>query len=183
MYAVVAFFDDSTEQYLNDVWRELREQSISHYSVETQDKRPHITLASYGSLDKERFIQDMDAFYDRKPAVDIMFNVLGMFLNTGTLFLSPTLSQALLGFHNSHHKHFSTYNNDPNSLYVPGKWVPHCTIASRLDADKLKEAFQHCSQKIDTLHARIKKVALLEFMYEDNKLIGAPPVFIKELES
>ncbi|MGG0731207.1 2'-5' RNA ligase family protein [Bacillus paramycoides] len=182
MYAIVAFFDDSTEQYLEEIWRELREHSISNYSIETKDKRPHITLASYDYLDKESFMKDMDKFYDSKSKVEIVFSVLGVFFNTGTLFISPTSSKALLDFHNNHHEYFNTYNIEPNSLYIPGNWIPHCTIANRLSPDKLTEAFTYCSQKIDKLKAQIKKVSLLEFVYQDDVFIGAPPIFTKELE-
>ena len=43
MYGVVALFDEKTENIIKVIWEELREQSISFYAYEVEDRRPHIT--------------------------------------------------------------------------------------------------------------------------------------------
>ncbi len=58
MYGVVALFDAKTEQIIKDIWTELREKSISFYADEVVDRKPHITLASYHSLDKQRLLNN-----------------------------------------------------------------------------------------------------------------------------
>ena len=61
----------------------------------------------------------------------VTFPSVGIFPTNGTVFLAPTVTNELLKLHHSYHDYFKTFHN-PNSYYVPGKWVPHCTIANRL---------------------------------------------------
>ncbi|MBS4174704.1 2'-5' RNA ligase family protein [Bacillus sp. FJAT-49736] len=183
MYGFIALLDKETEDSIKDIWRELKLRSISSYAEEVENRQPHITLASYNQLDQGDFIQWMDQFYDSTPQVEITFNSLGTFLNSGTLFLAPTISESLSNLHRNHHDNFNKYKDNPNSLYLPGKWIPHCTLANRLTHEKLMEAFTYCFGKINTIQASITKVALIETIFVDDQCIAAPVVYSKKLLS
>jgi 2'-5' RNA ligase len=182
MYGVIALFDEKTEQIIKDIWKELSEKSISFYAEEVEDRRPHITIASYNDLNKSEFIRLMDKFYDDKTNVDITFSSIGSFLSSGTLFFLPTVTTELIEFHFNHHEYFKEFNDNPNSLYLPGKWIPHCTIANRLSHEKLTEAFSYCSKRKGTIHGKINKIALIELVYENNKCVKAPIIYSKTLK-
>ena len=151
-YALVAYLDYETEEWFRKSWKDLSEKNITHYGVETKGKRPHITIADYDNLDKDRFMDLLDKFYKEKSKVAISLNILGTFINTGTLFRSPTLSTELLDFHSSHHNYFKEFNKDENSFYLPGKWSPHCTIASRLSNDNMIQAFRYCKNNSNKIY-------------------------------
>lgn len=178
MYAVIAIFDHKTEQTIKNIWEELMDQSISFYAYEIEDRRPHITLASYNQLNQNDFIRDMDWFYDKQISVPINFNSIGSFLNSGTLYLSPTFTKGLFELHVNHHQHFKQYNDEPNSLYLPNNWIPHCTIANRLSSTKLAEAFAYCSKRCKIINGAIKEIALIKLL-DKNK---APIIFSKALK-
>lgn len=180
LYALVGFLDDKTEQYIEGLWDELSENNVSHYAKETQNMRPHITIADYDNLNKEEFIGLLNEYYESKSKVKVTFSVLGTFLKTGTLFLSPTMTKTLIDFHSAHHEYFHKYHNI-DSLYIPNRWIPHCTIANRLSHEKLIEAFDYCSNRIDMIDAKISEIALLEVKYEGNKSISAPVIYSKKL--
>ena len=55
-YAFVGYLDRETEVNFRGLWKDLSEQNISHYGVETKGKRPHITIADYDALDKNRIV-------------------------------------------------------------------------------------------------------------------------------
>ncbi|NWK69829.1 2'-5' RNA ligase family protein [Bacillus paramycoides] len=179
MYGVIAKFDEKTEQIIKDIWRELREKSISFYVDEVVNRVPHITLASYNEIDKNEFIEQIDKFYDDKVGFEITFNSIGSFLHSGTLFLSPTINRQLLEFHSNHHKNFIKYNDNPNSLYLPDKWLPHCTLANRLTPEKLSEAFTYCLKRNDTIKGMIEEIAILEIVCKNN----VPIIFSKRLNN
>jgi len=181
MYGFIGLLDSKTEELIKEIWRDLRKQSISFYGEEIEDRKPHITIASYNQLEHDEFIHSMDQFYAATPAVKITFTTLGTFLNSGTLFLSPTMSAPLSNLHRNHHENFKKYNDNPDSLYLPGNWVPHCTLANRLSHEKLSEAFAYCTQKINTIHAQITEVALIETIFEDGRCVSAPEVYSKKL--
>ncbi|MBM7587493.1 2'-5' RNA ligase [Bacillus pakistanensis] len=178
MYGVIALFDEKTEQIIKDIWRELSEKSISFYAEEIEDRRPHITIASYENLNYLEYSDHMELFYVDKSEIEITFQTLGTFLNSGTLFFSPTVTKELLEFHSQHHQYFKEFNDNPNSLYLPGKWIPHCTLANRLSTNKLSEAFHYCLTRNDTIHGKIKEVAIIEVT---NKNI-APQIYSKVLK-
>ncbi|MBM7587150.1 2'-5' RNA ligase [Bacillus pakistanensis] len=181
MYWVIALFDENTEKIIKGIWGELCENSISSYTEEVKDGRPHITLGNYSNLDISEYTKRMDSFYDHKMSIDITFNTIGSFLNYGTLFYSPTVTSELIEFHTYHHEHFNEFNGKANSLYLPGKWIPHCTLANRLSPEKLSEAFHFCLKRSDVIYGKIIEVALIELVDENNKCINAPIIFSKRL--
>jgi len=177
MYGLIALFDEKTEQVIKDIWKELKEKSISSYAYEVEDRRPHITLASYNDINITEFIKQIDDFYYDKPTLDITLNSIGSFLNSGALFFSPTVTRPLLDFHSNHHKYFKQFNDNPISLYLPDSWIPHCTLANRLSPKKLSEAFNYCSSRNSTIYGKIKEVALIDVSYKNK----ASLIYSKEL--
>lgn len=118
----------------------------------------------------------MNKFYDSRPSIDVSLSVLGTFLNSGTLFVVPTQTKQLLDFHNNHHEYFKLYNDEPNSFYLPNKWIPHCTIANRLSQDKLVEAFNYCSKNIDIVKAQISEIVLIKVGNESSESSGVSTI-------
>ncbi|MCP3738136.1 2'-5' RNA ligase family protein [Rossellomorea sp. BNER] len=178
MYGVIALFDERTEQMIKDIWRELSEKSISFYAEEVEDRKPHITLASYKDLNCIEYIKQLDVFYENKSEIDITFNTIGTFLNSGALFFSPIVTKELLEFHSQYHKHFKGFNDNPNSLYLPNKWIPHCTLANRLSTENLSAAFNYCLTRNGTIYGKIKEVSLIE-VTNRNKV---PQIYSKVLK-
>lgn len=163
MYGLLALFDESTETAVKGIWKALKDHSISSYAYEVEDRKPHITLASYRELDIAQFIGKMDEFYVNQRKVDISFNAIGSFLQSGTLFLSPTITSELMELHTNHHRYFSEFN-DPESMYLPNSWIPHCTLANRLPAEKLQEAFVFSAKEVSSISGSINEVALIEVL-------------------
>ena len=182
-YAFVGYLDHETEVNFQGLWKDLSEKNISQYGVENKGKRPHITIADYDNLEKNRFIQLADKFYEDKQKIDMTLNILGTFISTGTLFIAPTLSTELLDFHRNHHNYFRTFNENENSFYLPGKWNPHCTIASRLNEDKMVQAFRYCTSNIEKICCNLGEIALIEVkLNDDGVAIEDTVVFSKELK-
>ena len=177
MYGLISIFDEFTEQLIKNIWKELKENSISSYAYEVEDRIPHITFASYNNLDITDFIEQMDVIYSNRSVIDIQFSTIGSFLNSCTLFFSPTVTKELFELHSNHHMIFERFNDNPNSLYLPGNWIPHCTIANRLSQEKLIEAFNYCSKRQSTIIGQIVKMALID-VSDKNK---APIIYSKEL--
>jgi hypothetical protein len=182
MYWIIGLFDEKTEQIIKNIWKKLSEESISFYEEEIKEGRPHITFGSYYDLNKTEYIRLLDKFYEDKNGIDITFNTIGSFLNYGTLFLSPTVTKELIDFHSGHHEYFKEFNENANSLYLPGKWIPHCTLANRLPPEKLSEAFNYCLKGNDIIYGNIKEIALIELVSEDSECVEAPIIYSKPLK-
>ncbi|RLQ94277.1 2'-5' RNA ligase family protein [Falsibacillus albus] len=182
MYWIIMLFDENTEGQIKSLWNELSNEKISFYGEKFQDARPHITLGSYKNLNKMEFIKDLEIFYDRKPRMNVTFNTVGSFLNYGTLFLQPTVTSELLQFHRLHHEGFIKYSDHANPLYLPGKWIPHCTLANKLEPDILSKAFQYCLEHSEKIAGEIVEIGLIEMSVGESKgSLDAPLVFSKKL--
>lgn len=167
MYGLIALFDETTEQLIIEIWNKLKERSISNYAFEVEDRRPHITLASYNDLNLPEFIEQMNSHYFKQSVLEVEFKTMGTFMNSGALFIAPTQTNALMGLHSKHHDVFSRFNDEPNSLYAPDRWIPHCTLANRLSHDALIEAFAYCVQHLNTIKGDIVEVALIDVSEKD----------------
>ncbi|WP_217557725.1 2'-5' RNA ligase family protein [Paenibacillus sp. GbtcB18] len=177
MYAVIGLFDEQTELLIKTIWRELQERSISFYAEEIVDRRPHMTIANHNNLDKLEFVNEMDKFYEDKPVVHFLLNSVGSFLNSGALYFAPAVTEQLTNLHSTHHQHFGKFNDIPDSLYAPGNWTPHCTIANRLSEQKLEEAFKYCLKRTANITGHIAEIALIELVDKRN----VPVIYSKRL--
>ncbi|TLS36183.1 2'-5' RNA ligase family protein [Pseudalkalibacillus caeni] len=182
MYWIIGLFDDETEETIKKIWEELSVNSISFYSDEVKDARPHITFGSYYNLNKHEYIKMMDDYYDDKQSIKITFNTLGSFLNYQTLFLAPTITNELITFHSNHHKYFEKFNSNANEYYLPDQWIPHCTLANKISPEKLSEAFNYCLKRNHTIHGSINEIALLESVENTTPNLEAPIIFSKPLK-
>lgn len=164
MYAIIALFDEQTEREIKEVWEGLKQESITSYAFEVPNRQPHITLASYNSLDVEGITKLMNHYYQTSEVINVTFNTIGTFIQSGTLFLEPVFSTELRDLHSGHHRTFEKYNDHPASLYLPNSWIPHCTLANRLTKQKMAEAFGYCINMLTPLHGQIVEVALIELV-------------------
>jgi 2'-5' RNA ligase len=183
MYAVIALLDEKTEEKIKEIWKELKEKSISYYADEVENRRPHITLASYLDINLSKMKKEMDNYFDNQSAISVTFQTLGSFLNSSTLIYLPTVTRELLEFHAKYHEHFQDFQDNPNSLYLPGQWIPHCTLANRLPEEKLLEAIAYTSRRYHSVKGYISEIALIETIYENNKCVKAPILFSKKLKN
>lgn len=164
MYGMIALFDEQTEKRIQGVWKGLKQEGITSYAYDVSNREPHLTLASYSSLNVEAYIELMDSHYQTREVVNLAFNTLGTFIQSGTLFLSPTVSSGLRELHSEHHRIFEKFNDNPESLYLPDSWIPHCTLANRLSRKEMKDAFEYCTDTLKPIVGKIVEVALIELV-------------------
>ncbi len=180
MYAVVAFLDHETEKMINDVWKQLKLKQISNYGEESKNRRAHITIASYNAVPEQEMIDGLTQFYNCIPRVDLELTNLGTFLESRTLFISPAPTPDLIHLHQAYHHAFQKFDDGAGSLYKPGNWVPHCTIASRLEGESLTQAFSYCSEKLSPTKAIITGIALLKLRYREGRCVDAPAIWTSQ---
>jgi 2'-5' RNA ligase len=179
MYGVIALFDKQTEKEINELWMELKEMGLSTYAFEVEDRRPHVTIASYNSIDEEKLIKKMDDYYNNVHSLAITFHSVCSFFNMGILYYSPIVTTELLRFHGNHHTYFESFNSDHNSMYLPEKWVPHCTIANRITSENVATAYEYCLNRFDRIVGKIEEIAIIKIKSKTK----APIIFSKKLKN
>jgi len=117
-YILVGYLDNETESCFKKTWKDLSGNNITKYGVEGKGKRPHITIANYDNLDKGKLVQLLNKFYKDESKITMSLNILGTFVNTGNLLLTPTLSTELLDFRRSYHNYFNAFNENQKLFYL-----------------------------------------------------------------
>jgi 2'-5' RNA ligase len=93
------------------------------------------------------------------------------------------LSTELLDFHRNHHIYFKEFNKNKESFYLPGKWSPHCTIASRLSDENMIQAFRYYKNNSNKIYGKLSEIALIEVELNDDGIaIKDTVVFAKALK-
>ncbi|WP_088294015.1 2'-5' RNA ligase family protein [Bacillus mycoides] len=171
MYAIIATFDCV---FTNEV-RELQNELTN--IIETNELagvEPHITLADHKELDVNLYTEKLEGFVAFQENIStVTFPSVGTFPTNGTIFLAPTINDELLRLHHSYHDYFKTFHDNPQSYYVPGKWIPHCTIANGLNSNQFLSVMKYIYEKFDVTIASIEKLKLIKVNYEDGFAISS----------
>lgn len=100
---------------------------------------PHLTLAVYETIGPEVLAAAVDAIGAAERAHTLGFDGVRWFEGpTTVLWAAPILSPELLRLHDAVHRAIDPARCHPH--YRPGAWVPHCTVALAVPAEKRAEA-------------------------------------------
>jgi len=92
-------------------------------------------------------------------------------MNSGALFLSPNPTKEIISFHSNYHNHFKKYISFSNPMYHPERWIPHCTIANHLDNQKLLEALQFSTTRLESIQTEVQEISLIKIIHQNNKRV------------
>ncbi|MBW3493677.1 2'-5' RNA ligase family protein [Bacillus sp. FDAARGOS_1420] len=171
MYAIIATFDCVSTNKVRELQNELTN------IIETNELagvEPHITLADYKELDINLYTKRLEEFVAFQENIStVTFPSVGTFPTNGTIFLAPTITDELLRLHHSYHDYFKVFHDNLQSYYVPGKWVPHCTIANGLNLNQFLSVMEYIYEKFDVTLASIEKLKLIKVNYENDFAISS----------
>lgn len=171
MYAIIATFDRVFTNKITELQNELTNIIGTNQLAGAE---PHITLADYNELNVHLYKEKLGEFVAMQENMELVtFPSVGVFPTNGTVFLAPTVTDELLKFHHSYHDYFNNFHDNPNSYYVPGKWVPHCTIANRLHTNQFLSVMEYIYEKFDFAIASIEKLKLIKVNYENGSAISS----------
>lgn len=137
-YAAELFFDSETEKKIFALARKAAEQSGSEKYLEWKT-RPHITLACFNDVDEAECARRLGEFAVNHDIMPAYIGSVGMFTDTGTVFLSPVMNRSMYALQNELHAAMSGFDTSGWEWYLPDRWVPHCAVA--LTAGEQREIF------------------------------------------
>ncbi|MDE2847590.1 MAG: 2'-5' RNA ligase family protein [Gemmatimonadota bacterium] len=163
-YAIELFFDDAGERAVRDIWVGLG-TALGQPSLSELGARPHVSLAVYGDgLDTNGFPERLFDFARSVAPFEFKLSSVGTFPGSeGVLFLAPVVTRRLLEVHARFHEVFSKHENAGMGYYLPGNWVPHCTVAIELAAAEVTAALAYCRETFQPISGRFQEIGLVEF--------------------
>lgn len=148
MYAIIALLDKTSNDYIRTIWEELREKGFSHYAFEKENMEPHLTLASLWEVNMPVVQQILGQLVDEFFPLELPFSAIGSFLGQSIITLNPVKTPALVHLHSTLHQQLVEYL-PVYSLYAPQYWVPHVTLANRVQESHFLQAYQYCLSRCE----------------------------------
>ena len=144
-FAVVLYLDEPTSRAIEKVQAAIVDAGLSP-DTHVLDFQPHITLAIGEKLDVAGFEPYLREFAAATPPLDLCFASLATFApEPKVLFLAPDNSSDLLTMHQRFYPRFDQFATEPWDYYLPGRWIPHCTVADGLRPEDVARALDLCS--------------------------------------
>lgn len=160
-YAFNLYFDPSSEDTLRAVWRELAQTNIAPYMF-LAGARPHFTVAAYETIDVAHSEGQLQTLAAITAPFSVTLTHLGVFPTTKVVFAAPTVTTALLEFHGDVHRLFKDMGREPVAYYLPGQWVPHCTLGLELEQRLIPQAVA-ISQRLNLpMAVQVEAIGLIQ---------------------
>jgi 2'-5' RNA ligase len=162
-YSIGAYFDQETETEIRRIWKALAVSQAAEYLYVSND-RPHITLSIFDNLDQEKTSQLMCSLAHEFPVMEVSFQSIGIF-PSNAVFLAPIVSPTLLDLQRRSHESLISFSKLPDHPYfVPGNWVPHCSLAIEFLPEKIMGVLQAVMQEARLpLNGKITALGLTSF--------------------
>ena len=155
MYAIEMYFDKETEEKIMHLAQKIADAGLSTKYLEWKTRphvtlavktRPHVTLAVYNDIDVDRCAQLLEKFANDRKAFPALFDAVGMFNYTKTIFLLPTITRGLYDLHSELHALMKEFEASAWKWYKSDGWVPHCTVA--LTSEDAENVFYEVSDLV-----------------------------------
>ena len=170
MYLVSLYFDDKTTIKIQNLINKVAEKSNNKFMIDN-NVPPHITIGAFETNNENEVIKILDKKLKDFKSGEIIFASIGVF-KSSVIFLSPVLNEYL---HNLSVNIYEDLKDIDNTIiskyYMPFQWMPHTTIAKKLNNEELFLAFQELEKNFNIFNGSVTKIGLSKTNpYEDIKL-------------
>lgn len=158
-YAIVLYFDDTTNKIIGNMIERIATLSGNSYMLDINIP-PHVTLGCFFSDEQANLHERVESYVKSVSPFEMTFNTIGAF-EPYVLFASPVKDECLTQLNDSLYKLLlNDYEPAENANYLPDRWMPHCSLAVRLDAEQFAKA-KAIESEIDLpFTAQVTKIAL-----------------------
>lgn len=158
-YAVVLYFDEETEDRLRALWAALDVHGVdSAARTYGAGYRPHLTLSIIETDEAHRVIDALEAPLAEVAGMPVTLASLGFFVPYPCpAYLAVTPTSRLLALHE---QVYDALDMPCWDHYRPGSWMPHCTLAMRVDVTS--PVAHVVSKTVLPIHASVSTAHLVE---------------------
>jgi 2'-5' RNA ligase len=139
-YGIGFLFDPQTEARIREVWGRLARQGLAT-PLARRGCLPHVSLVLSETLCVEGLAGDLTAWGQACTPMEVQVSTVGVFPAPDLVLvygLTPTAR--LLRVHAAVARIYRRWSSALTARSQAGVWVPHCTLATRVDLGQLSEA-------------------------------------------
>src|SRR5690606_8369433 len=163
-YVVELRFDDDLAHRVRALWQTLDAIGAGGRGPDGEPV-PHVSLAVYDDEDAVdpalagRLVAWLAA---RAAPIEIAFAGLGLFpTEENVLFLAPVVTPGLVDVHAAWHGVAAPLRAACRAHYLPGRWVPHCTLAMRGALADASAGLEQLARQWTPLSGTARSIALV----------------------
>ena len=139
-YGIGLVFDLQTEACIRDVWDRLASQGFAT-PLARPGCLPHVSLVLSETLRVDDLARDLEGLRGSSPRLELCFSAVGVFTEPElVLFYGLTPTEGLLRLHVDMEGIYRRWSSAMITRTQSGVWVPHCTLATRVDTSRVSEA-------------------------------------------
>ena len=162
-YAIALNLSQASAARVVRLWEDLAGASISSAMLDL-GAQPHVSLAVVDELDPARIRADLGRLAEATSSLSMDLASAGTFPTAaGVVFLAPVVTPELLEVHRGFHRLLSDRGVESVAYYRPGNWVPHCTVAIDVVADKVGAALEICVRSEAFGTVELDELSLISF--------------------
>ena len=162
-FAVVLYFDPQTEIAVAAIREKLIQRGI-HPIPDGMQNQPHLTLGMWNGGTPPGFPEALERFAGSLSRTRLLFSSAGVFpTREGVIFLAPVVTPELLDLHERFHRAVVPTGLEADRHYLPGFWVPHCTLAVYLADWEMHSAVDIAREAPMPFEGIIEAVGIVEF--------------------
>lgn len=157
-YAIVLHFDDNSTEQIQKITEYISVCSGNDYMISNHIP-PHITIAGFcadDSTDISGIAADIAASLSR---FDVPIVSVGIF-NPKVVLASPVMNESLLNASKIANRILQQKDFECNWIYTPYNWVPHISLAVKLDDISVKKAVNAALEKFQPMKATVEKLSI-----------------------
>jgi 2'-5' RNA ligase len=163
-YSIELSFDANSEARLRALWAALAEQTgVS--TLRVFGGRPHVSLAVFPDVKDTEMVREIIAACARvTDRFTLNLSAAAAFpTKEGIVFVAPAPCRTLLEIHRSIHARLADAGEMSNPHYLPGQWMPHCTVTAGIEDSQVAAALEAVRASDVFGPVEVRRIALMEF--------------------
>jgi 2'-5' RNA ligase len=162
-YGIGLVFDPHTEARIREVWCRLASEGFAT-PLTRPGCLPHVSLILSETLSVDDLTLDLQRLRLSRRRLEVQISHVGVFTEPeAVLFYGMTPTHRLLRFHAEVERIYRRSSSAIMPRTATGVWVPHCTLATRVDADRISETFAAAATLTLPWRASLVRLAIVEF--------------------
>jgi hypothetical protein len=162
-YGIGLVFDPQTEARIREVWCTLGRQGFAT-PLARLGCLPHVSLILSETLCVDDLARDLDGLGHSPRRLEVRISHVGVFTEPEiVLFYGLTPTSRLLRFHTNVERIYRRWSSGIMVRSQSGVWVPHCTLAGRVEASRLSEAIAAAATPTLPWVANQVRLAIVQF--------------------
>jgi hypothetical protein len=139
-YGIGLVFDPQTEAHIRAVWDRLTRHGFTTPLVRP-GCLPHVSLLLSETLRVDDLARDLEGLGAFPRCLEVRFSHVGVFTEPElVLYYGLTPTDRLLHLHADVARLYRRWSSTITARTQCGMWVPHCTLAMRVDARRFADA-------------------------------------------